>query len=266
MKLIGHAFVTGRIDFTRELNPWAFQRIDQGMKQSQKDRILVDPTQARVELHSAPVNGEETPDWMELMEKFLQCCDNFYLQFKSNVLRFRVANMDAGKDRKFVAIGTQEEFDHFTKENWQRIKYVYAQRRVGAFCIDFNTLTTHRVGAQLDSQPLELELRMDQFHPDGKPHIVIDATGSGAPLEIIEWRGTVDEGENSRFDPKNKHLKLSVRNVNRPFTLLHEDRKEFGSHSYTLAGEKMEQLLDRVIIRRLREREASEEAESLEEA
>ena len=58
MKLIGYAFSTGRIDFTREDNPWAFGRIDSGMKDSQKDRIRVDPAQAPIELRSAAVNED----------------------------------------------------------------------------------------------------------------------------------------------------------------------------------------------------------------
>lgn len=266
MKLIGHAFLSGRIDFVRELNPWAFQRIDQGMRQSQRDRILVDPTQAQVELHPAPLNEGEAPEWMDSLERILRSCDKFYLQFKSEVLRFRFAQLDAGKDRQFVTIGTQEEFDQYTQQHWQQIKYFYAERRLGAFCFDFNTLITNRINSKVDSSPMELELRFDQNHSDGKPRIVIDATGSSAPLEIIEWRGTVKEGENGRFAPKNKHMQVSVRNVNRPFTMLHEDRKEFGSHAYTLAGEKMEQLLERVTTRRMKERAAMAAEESVEEA
>ena len=45
MKLIGYVFETGRIDFGREENPWAFQMIDSGMKASQKDRVVLDPLQ-----------------------------------------------------------------------------------------------------------------------------------------------------------------------------------------------------------------------------
>ncbi|MEL7496333.1 MAG: hypothetical protein AAFN77_01895 [Planctomycetota bacterium] len=261
MKLIGHAFVTGRIDFTRELNPWAFQRIDAGMKKSQRDRIFVDPTQAKFELVSAPVNEGEDPEWMSQTERILRCSESVYLQYKNGVLRFRVANLDAGKDRSFVTIGTQEEFDHFAASKWNKIRYFYAERRPGAFCFDFNTMITHRDGVELETRPMELELRLDQNHLSGRPQLVIDATGSGAPLEIIEWRGNVKEGETARYSPTKSHMVCSVRNVNRPFTLLHEDRKEFRSHSYTFNGEKMDKLLDRVIERKLKSIEADEAAE-----
>ena len=265
MKLIGHAFATGRVDFTRELNPWAFQRIDAGMKKSQQDRILVDPSQARIELQSAPVNGEEVPEWMEETEQLLRTADSVYLQYKSGVLRFRVANLDAGKDRNFVTIGTQEEFDHFAELNFQRIRYFYAERRAAAVCFDFHTLITHRTDSELETTRMELELRLDQLHESGRPQLAINATGSTAPLEIIEWRGSVKEGETARYSPENRHMVVSVRSVNRPFTILHEDRKEFKSHSYTFNGEKMEKLLERVVDRRLKEI-ALNDAQALEDA
>ena len=131
MKLIGYAFSTGRIDFTREDNPWAFARIDAGMKQSQKDRIRLDPSQAPIELRSAPINGDDVPEWMESMEEVLRASDSIYLQYKqSGVLRFRRANHDAGRHRTFITLGNQDEVDLYANENWQNIRYLYAQRRV----------------------------------------------------------------------------------------------------------------------------------------
>lgn len=262
MKLIGHAFNTGRIDFTRELNPWAFQRIDAGMKKSQRDRILVDPTQAKIELHSAPVNDGVVPEWMGEMEQFLQCADSVYLQFKSEVLRFRNANLDAGKKRTFVAIGSAAEFDQYAAENWSRIRYFYAERRISAFCFDVTTLITHRHDAEPMPNRMELELRMDLQHFSGQPQLVFDATGSSAPLEIIEWRGTVKEGEIGRFSPKDADIILGVRNVSRPFTFLHEDREEFKSHSYTFYGEKTQKLLERVLEKRIKQLAAEAASEA----
>lgn len=262
MKLIGHAFKTGRIDFTRELNPWAFQRIDAGMKKSQRDRILVDPKQAKIELHSAPVNEGGAPEWMGEMERFLQCSDSVYLQFKSEVLRFRRANLDAGKNRTFVAIGSAAEFESFTADNWKRIRYFYAQRRVAAFCFDVTTLITHRHDAEPTPNRMELDLRMDLQHFSGKPQLVFDATGSAAPLEIIEWRGTVKEGEIGRFSPKDADIILNVRNVSRPFIFMHEDRAEFKSHSYTFYGEKTEQLLERLLDKKQKQLAAEAASEA----
>jgi hypothetical protein len=256
MKLIGHAFLTGRVDFNRELNPWAFQRIDAGMRQNQKDRILVDPSQAEVVLVSAPVNEGQNPDWMQQLQEIMQSADSIYLQYKSEVLRFRMAYHDAGKNRNFVTLGNQDEFDRYSQEHWQRIRYLYAQRRVGAFCFDINTMISHRSDRNEPTRRIELETRFDQQHESGQPQIAVDATGSGAPVEIIEWRSNVKEGEIGRYSPDDAHLEVSVRNVNRPFTILHENRTEFKSHSYTFNGEKMEQLLRRVIQRKLKDRQS----------
>lgn len=252
MKLIGYAFSSGRIDFTREDNPWAFSRIDSGMKQSQKDRIRVDPTQALVELRSAPINGDEAPDWMEHMEMVLRSADSLYLQYKSGVLRFRRANHDANSHRTFITLGNQDEFDLYAKENWQNIRYLYAQRR-NAICFDINTMFSHKHDSEEKTDRLELNVRLDTLHESGEPQIAFDASGSAASADIIEWRGSVSEGEVGRFAPESTHIEFQVRNVTRPFTFLHEDRLEFRNQSYTFAGEKMASHFDRVLKHKLKQ-------------
>lgn len=251
MKLIGYAFESGRIDFTRDDNPWAFARIDSGMKQSQRDRIRVDPFQAPIELRSAPVNGEKVPHWMENMERILRSSDSIYLQYKSGVLRFRRANHDAGSNRTFITLGNQDEFDLYASENWQNIRYLYATRRIGAFCFDVNTMFSHKRDAEEKTKRIELQARLDTTHQSGRPQFTFDSTGSAASVDIIEWRGSVKEGEVGRYAPEGAHMEIQVRNVSRPFTFLHEDRVEFRNHSYTFSGDKMFNHLERVIKKRL---------------
>ena len=162
MKLIGYAYETGRIDFKREDNPWAFERIDAGMKQSQKDRIRVDPSQAPLEILSAPTNKTE-PAWISEIEELLLSADSIYLQYKAGVevLRFRRANHDAGKNRTFVTLGNQDEFNLFASEHWQRIRYLYAERRFAAFCFDINTMFSHKSNFTEPTKRLELVTRLD---------------------------------------------------------------------------------------------------------
>lgn len=252
MKLIGYAFSSGRIDFTREDNPWAFARIDSGMKQSQKDRIRVDPAQAPIELHSAPINGAEIPYWMEHMEEVLRSSDSIYLQYKSGVLRFRRANHDAGENRTFVTLGNQDEVDLFASENWQMIRYFYATRRPGAFCFDVKKMFTHKTNFHEKTKRIELATRLDTMHDSGEPQFTFDATGSAASVDIIEWRSSVKEGEVGRYAPDDAHLEVEVRNVHRPFTFLHENRIEFHNHSYTFSGDEMVNHFKRVIKKRLK--------------
>ncbi len=263
MKLIGYAFESGRIDFTREDNPWAFARIDSGMKQSQKDRIRMDPAQAPIELRSAPVNEGKVPEWMTHMEEVLRSSDSIYLQYKSGVLRFRRANHDAGSNRTFITLGNQDEVDLFAGEHWQNIRYLYATRRVGAFCFDVNTMFTHKSNSSEKTKRMELTARLDTHHESGYPQFTFDSTGSGASVDIIEWRGSVKEGEIGRFAPEGVHLELHVRNVHRPFTFLHENRVEFKNHSYTFSGDKMFSHFERVVRTRLKhiEKELAKQAE-----
>ncbi len=246
MKLIGYAFQSGRVDFLREENPWAFSRIDEGMQQSQKDRILVDPSQAPVELKSAAVN-DSVPIWMEETEKLLQTADTIYLQFKNGVLRFRKSIHEAGPDQQFVTLGNQEETDHFAEDHWKKIRYLYALRRPGAFCFDVTTAITHKTNAPTETNRLEMPARLDLTDPSGIPMVSFDATGHSATVDIVEWRGTVKEGEIGRYAPENSHLEFTVQHVHQPFTFLVENRKEFHNYSYTFSCEKMRKKLERLI-------------------
>ena len=254
MKLIGHAFNSGRIDFHRKENPWAFQRIDAGMKQSQADRIRLNPAQAPIELVSAAINGDQHPSWLESLERVLKTADSIYLQYKAGVLRFRMASHDAGKNRTFVTLGNQDEFNLYSSTNWQNLRYMYASRGIGSagFCFQVQTLISHRKGTEQLSDRFEIQARMDCMIEDEKPRLIVDATGSTASVDLIEWRGTVKEGATGRYSSDGKRIVFSVREVNRPFTLLHEDRVEFNSDSYTFGEEKIGPLFERVIDKRLK--------------
>ena len=266
MKLIGQAFNSGRIDFHRKENPWAFQRIDAGMKQTQADRIRLDPAQAPIELVSAAINGDQTPSWLASLERVLKTADSIYLQYKAGVLRFRMASHDAGKNRTFVTLGNQDEFNLYSSTNWQNLRYMYASRGSGntAFCFEVQTLITHRKGTQPLTDRFEIQARMDNLLENEKPRLIVDATGSTASVELIEWRGTVKEGTTGRYSSDDERIVFSVREVNRPFTLLHENRVEFNSDSYTFSEEKIGPLLERVIEKRLKQLDAPPVADDAE--
>lgn len=257
MKLIGYAFATGRIDFSREDNPWAFQRIDAGMKASQKDRIVVDPSQAPIELRSAEVN-ESPPTWMRHAEQLLRSADKLILQYREpGFLRFRKATHDAKQNRCFVTLGNQDEANLFASENWQNLRYLFAYRR-DVVRFDVATMITHKSGQGCESagnRRVEMSARMDFV--DDAPRVTFDSSGYNATPAIIEWRGSVREGETGRYAPEKSFISLNLSQVNRPITFLHEDRQEFQNHSYAFTGDKMHSLLARVIKTKLRDAEAS---------
>ena len=261
MKLIGHAFETGRIDFSRVDNPWAFRMIDSGMKDSQKDRIVLDPTQAPIELRSAPVNNAE-PTWMESVDDLLRSANQITLQYREpGFLRFRKATHDALENRTFVTLGNQDEAKLYAAEHWQNIRYLFAVRR-NIVNFDMTTIITHKTGQGREEglRRVELATRMDLC--DDVPKMTFDTSGSKASPEIIEWRSTVVEGDTGRYCPDNSFIELSFNQVNRPFTFLHEDRREFKNHSYTFGGSKMNSLMKRTVRRRLREATAAAEAKA----
>ena len=253
MKLIGYAFETGRIDFARVDNPWAFQMIDNGMKASQKDRIVLDPLQAPIELRSAEVNEAE-PVWMKSTERLLQSANQIILQYREpGFLRFRKATHDAKQNRTFITLGNQDESNLFAEEHWQNIRYFFAFRR-NIINFDITTIITHKEGQGAGEQGMsriELPARMELV--DDVPKMTFDSSGAKATTDIIDWRGTVVEGDTGRYAPEASYIKLNFAQVNRPFTFLHEDRKEFRNHSFTFGGSKMDGLLSRVIKARMRD-------------
>ena len=253
MKLIGYAFESGRIDFAREENPWAFQMIDRGMKASQRDRIVLDPLQAPIELRSADVNEEE-PTWMKSTELLLRSASQIILQYREpGFLRFRKATHDAKENRTFITLGNQDESNLFSKEHWANIRYFFALRRT-IVSFDITTIITHKSGQGADEGGLkrvELATRMEVV--EDEPRMTFESTGSKATPEIIEWRSTVAEGDTGRYCPEGSYIDLKFTQVNRPFTFLHEDRVEFSNHSFTFGGSKMEALLARTIRNRMRD-------------
>lgn len=250
MKLIGYAFESGRIDFPEDDNSWAFQRIKSSMKESQKDQIRLDPSQAPIELRSAVGNGDEAPVWMESMETVLGTANSIYLQLKSGLLRFRRANHEAGSNRTFITLGTQSEFDAFANQHWRNIRYLFASRRIGAFCFDVTTMFTYKNDFDEETKRIELTARLDSPDPEGAPQFTLDSSGANASVEVIEWRGTVKEGEIGRYHPEGSHIEMNVRSVNRPFTILHENRVEFNNHSFTFSGDKMKNAFERILRNR----------------
>lgn len=247
--IVGTVFEKGRIDFSREDNAWVFEMLDSGLKENQRDRIRFDPAQAPVQLKSAPINEGGEPHWMEGIEQTLKTADSIYLQFRKGILRFRLAVHQAAENLQFVTLGTQEEVDQYCSEHWQNVRYFYAFRR-DMFQFVVNTMITHKSGAAPCDESVAISGRVDYQTDQDRPMVVFDSTGSAAPVEIVEWRSTVREGEVGRFDPAKTKVKFSVRAATRPLTLLHENRVEFKNHAYTFGGDKMWDRFNRLVARR----------------
>jgi hypothetical protein len=251
--IVGTVFETGRIDFSREDNAWVFEMIDSGLKDNQRDRIRFDPSQAPIQLKSAPINEGGKPDWMDGVERTLKTADSVYLQFRKGILRFRLATHQAGKDKQFVTLGTQEEVDQFCAEHWRNVRYFYALRR-DMFQFVVNTMITHKSNAEPPKESIEISSRVDYQTDSNRPMVVFDSTGSAAPIDIIEWRSKVKEGEVGRFDPAKTKILFNVRAATRPVTLFHESRVEFQNHAYTFGGDKMWERFNRLVAKRLKQR------------
>jgi hypothetical protein len=225
--------------------------IDRGLKDSQRDRIRFDPAQAPIRLQSAPINEDGEPVWMAGIENLMKTADSVYLQFRKGILRFRQALHKAGNGKQFVTLGTQEEVDQYCDQHWQNVRYFYALRR-DAFQFDVNTMITHKTGSDPASETVDISARVDYQTDPIHPLVVFDSTGSSAPVEIVEWRSKVREGEVGRFAPENTKVRFKLRAASRPLTLLHEDRSEFRNHAFTFTGDKMWSKLDRLVAKRVK--------------
>ena len=112
-------------------------------------------------------------------------------------------------------------------------------------------MISHKKDNTESTNRIELPARLDFTCPSSEPNVTFNATGSDAAVEIVEWRGKVKEGETGRYTPENSYIIFSVNQVHRPFTFLHEDRKEFHNHSYTFTQSKTKDLLNRIVKRKL---------------
>jgi len=189
--------------------------------------------------------------------------ERIILQYKEpGILRFRLATHDAKENRQFVTIGHQDEATLYASEHWQNIRYLFAHRR-DIIHFDVTTMITHKPGqGSEDKGTSRVELTTKMDFVDDEFRIMFEGSGYNASNQIVEWRGTVGEGEIGRFAPENSFLSLGLGLVRRPFTFLHEDRKEFNNHSYTFQGDKMAGLLKRVIRQKMKMLDdAREEAE-----
>jgi len=122
-------------------------------------------------------------------------------------------------------------------------------------------MITHKSGQGLEgsgNERVEMGLRLDIV--EDRFRATFGASGYSATNEIVEWRGTVREGEIGKFAPENSFMEVDLKQVRRPFTFLHEDRVEFGNHSYTFGGEKMEKLLRRIVAAGMKTIEANQES------
>ena len=256
--IVGTVFETGRIDFSRKDNAWVFDMIDGSLKDNQRDRIRFDPSQAPVQLKSAPINEGGEPEWMAGIERSLKTADSIYLQFRKGILRFRLAIHQAAKHHQFVTLGTQEEVDLFCEKHWQNVRYFYALRR-DVFQFVVNTMITHKGGSEPSPESIAISGRVDYQTDTNRPMVVFDSTGSSAAVEIVEWRSKVREGEVGRFDPANTKVLFNLRAATRPLTLMHEDRVEFKNHAFTFGGDKMWNKFDRLVAKRLKQRMADAE-------
>ncbi|MDA8563948.1 hypothetical protein N9L06_05795 [Mariniblastus sp.] len=115
-------------------------------------------------------------------------------------------------------------------------------------------MITHKASAEPSSGSIEIAGRVDYQTDSNRPMIVFDSTGSAAPIDIIEWRSKVREGEVGRFDPAKTKILFKIRAAARPVTLLHEDRVEFQNHAYTFGGDKMWDRFNRLVAKRLKQR------------
>ncbi len=250
IKLQGIAYHSGHIEFSREENQWAFEKIDSEMKSGQERRIRFDPAIAPVEIRASEMDEGNLP-WLEQTQLTLQTADSIYLQKHRGFLRFRQAIHNVGTNQKFITLGGQEEVNNFAAEHWSKLRYFFAVRR-DIVKFDMVRLITWKPSDMRETRTLELITRLDANIDEVVPRITFDCSGSKSDVEIVEWRSGVKEGEKGKFFPEERHIQMVLTQAHQPFTFLQEFREEFDNYSYTFADEQLTKKLNRVIKKKLK--------------
>ncbi len=243
--LIGFAHQSGTIVFARRENPWAFRRLDDELKTGQENRIKFDPSLAPVVIEPSPkCNVKEMP-WLEEIQMLLQTAGFVYLQRSDDLLRFRQAVHQVSEGHKLITLGTQAEVQHFATENWTKLSHFYAAKRDG-FRFDIEKIVARDKEQQQEYERLELQCRLSTNPVNGITTVTFDATGSHAPLDLVNWRSTVANGEVGRFVPTNSRISLTLGNFKHPFTFCEEYHNDFKSRWFLFGPTIIKSWIDRV--------------------
>lgn len=246
--LVGTIFQPGTIEFLHRNNKWAFDRMQSESSADQIPRVVFDPKKLSIELElSENVAPEEIP-WVDHVLKLLLTADQVFLKPEHEKLRFQQAVHELGKRRQLITLGNQSDVNEFAKRSWQNIRYLYANRRTD-FQFNISTIISHRDGEAILPNKVELKSRM--FHVDDEPlpHVVFDATGSDAPMEIVAWRKSTEENRECRFAPEDSRIELRVAVHKQPLSFIHEYREEFNNHAYIFEGDTMNANLKKIAKR-----------------
>ena len=250
LKGIVHKY--GGIEFSKEDNPWAFQRMDDGLKSGQERRIVFRPEVAPIELNVSSKISEEDIPWLERIRALLSTADKVYLQKAENLLQFRQAVHETGENQYLITLGSQVEIDDYAAENWKQASFFYASKHDG-FRFDMTTLTVDETlvpTSKMDKVEVISRLVTSETpdEPLSVPTVMFDATGSTASVHVVSWRSSVKEGEIGRFDQEDTYISMTVPDCYKePFVFCSDYRKTLKKRNYVFAGEKLELRLKKIM-------------------
>ncbi len=248
ISLKGILYKSGNIDFPRELNPWAFDRM-QSMRSDQEKRIVLNPEIAPLELSRGQGAERAKSGWLEHLQVQLNAATSINLLRRQDALRLRKAIFEINDHSSIITLVSQESIDEFAAQHWHRIAYFYASRHDG-FRFDIGTLISMKDGEAARERQMDLVVRVVDVPERDLPAVTFDATGSHAHVNIVDWRKAVAEGQSGRFQLDDTQIRLVLPQVRAPITFLYERREEFHNHSYLFSGDKLDKLLGRAIRNR----------------
>lgn len=246
--LKGFLYPSGNIDFPREHNAWAFQRM-QDMRSEQEKRVVVHPEVAPLDLSRAHGVEKEKTAWLESLQDVLNGYPSVNLLSRPEALRLRKGFHEIDSNTMLITLVSQEAFDELCGHHWGRIAHFYATRHDG-FRFDITTMLSLKDRETQRPHVIELASRVVEG-TGGKPAtLTFDATGSTAHVKIVDWRGTVAEGSSGRFGQDDTQVKFHLPRVRVPLTFLYEYRPQFGNHAYYFSGERFDSEMKRLQKRR----------------
>ena len=245
-QLEGTIFPTGAIEFLFSKNKWAYEWYSAAAKgKAFQPRVVIEPKKVGLVMEPSPAVAEEGIPWVESVTQLINTADTVLLNVMKNCFRFQRATHEIKPTLELVTLGTHTDITEYAEESWSKIKYFYA-RRHDDVTFDLKKIYSHREGAE-ETKAIELTTRV-RNNADSETgfHVSFLASGSGTPIEFIDWRKEVEHGETGRFAIEGTHLNVKVVHAKRPITFLHERREEFRNHSYEFEGDQIAKQLARI--------------------
>lgn len=248
MKVLkGKLFPSGNIEFSFVENEWAYRWYESNAaKSGATGRIEFNPAKISIDISLSANLDDEEFGWLDHIKTILDASDKVYLRVVDKCFRFQRAVHQISKTREIMVLGSQADINSYAQKHWSTVNYFFVDRFEG-YVFEIKKMVTQRAGSETTTKPMDLSVKVGTDESEQTSQLSFIGTGSGAPVEIVDWRKSVPEGGSGRFSNDKIHVRLKVFQARQPLVFLHEIREEFKNQSYEFKGDALNRELKKML-------------------